>query len=197
LIPIFSATAIVLGILFLAVPNLELVTATFFLAGYFLGVRDGVISAVLGEFVYSLLNPLGTASPPLLTAQIIGMATVAFVGGTVATKNQPSSFYTQSNSEGTFSITFKHNSQISFNKKKVFFFGFLGFTLTLFFDGLTTISFLLFAGLTGTKFIVSIFYGLYFYLIHIGINTLIFALIIPILIPIIHHRLSMPDKSLI
>ena len=72
-IAIFAALAVALGLLFLSVPNLELVTATFFLAGYFLGRRNGITAAVLGEFTFSLLNPLGIASPPLMAAQIAGI----------------------------------------------------------------------------------------------------------------------------
>jgi hypothetical protein len=173
LISSFSALAVALGLTFLAIPNFELVTITFFLAGYFLGARDGVISAILGEFVYSLLNPLGTAAPPLLIAQILGMAIIAFCGSLAARK----------------SLKLSENPKTNFQLTKAFYFGAFGLILTLLFDLLTTVSFLLFSGLSFTKFIASLIYGMYFYLVHIGMNTLIFAILLPIIVPIIKNKL--------
>ena len=175
LISSFSALAVALGLAFLAVPNFELVTITFFLAGYFLGVRDGVISAILGEFVYSLLNPLGTAAPPLLITQILAMAIIAFCGSVAA--------------KSSFKHSDNQNKKTKFQITYAIYFGAFGFILTLLFDLLTTVSFLLFSGLSFTKFIASLIYGMYFYLVHIGMNTLIFAILLPIIIPIIKNKL--------
>lgn len=177
LIASFAALAVALGLAFLAVPNFELVTTTFFLAGYFLGTRDGVASAILGEFVYSLLNPLGSAAPPLLIAQILGMAIIAFCGS-LAAKNR------------IVILSENRENSTKLNLTQAVYFGVFGMVLTLLFDFFTTVSFLLFSGLSFTKFLASLIYGMYFYLIHIGMNTLIFALLLPVIIPIIKDRLS-------
>lgn len=175
LIASFSALAVALGLAFLTVPNFELVTITFFLAGYFLGTRAGILAAVMGEFVYSLLNPLGTAAPPLLIAQLFGMAIVAFCGS-LAAQNRFKTFNKQDN-ESKFQIIW------------AIYFGLFGLILTMVFDLLTTISFLIFSGLSFTKFITSLIYGMYFYLVHIGMNTLMFAILLPLIIPIIKNKL--------
>lgn len=179
-IAIFASVAAALGLTFLAIPNLELVTTTFFLAGYFLGARDGMIAAVLGEFIYSLLNPMGSASPPLLAAQLIGMAVVAFAGSQVA-KYRFFQIFNQQNGQTKKKPRFQIRTVVSL--------GFIGLILTFIFDVLTTISFLIFMGLTVSKFIASLFFGFYFYLAHLATNTLIFAILLPLLIPVLRDRL--------
>ena len=183
LISIFAAVAAALGLAFLAIPNLELITVTFFLAGYFLGIRDGMISAVLGEFVYSTLNPMGSggAFPHILAAQLLGMAVAAFAGGIVA--------------KSRFLPNLKvPNGQIrktSFQIRTALFLGITGLIITLIFDTLTTVSFLLFIGPIITDVNTSLFYAIggYFFLIHIGSNTLTFAILLPILTPVLKDRL--------
>ena len=156
---VFVALAIALGWAFLYVPNIELVTATFFVAGYFLGPVRGMGVAVLGEFLYSLLNPLGAAPPPLMAAQIISMGLVALWGA----YSRP---------------LVKHFHSLL----KMVFFGFSGLILTFLFDLLTTFSFLVFAGLTKKTFLASVIYGLGFYLLHIISNFVIFTIVVPFLI---------------
>lgn len=162
-IALFIATIVAVGLLFLSVPNLELVTMTCFLAGYFLGTRDGVIAAGTGEAVFSILNPLGMAGVPLLVAQILGMSLTALVASLVARK-------------------WKVKADASATLSTALYFGGMGLLLTLTFDFLTTISFLVFAGFDPEKFLTSLVFGMYFYLTHVGLNTLIFALVLPVTI---------------
>ena len=185
-ISIFAAVAATLGLTFLAIPNLELVTATFFLAGYFLGSRDGMIAAVLGEFVYSLLNPMGSASPPLLVAQLIGMAVVAFAGSQAA-KYRFLQNFNQQNGQTPKKTRLQIRTVVSL--------GLIGLVLTFIFDMLTTISFFIFMGLTVSKFFASLLLGIHFYLVHIATNTLIFAVLIPLLIPVLRDRLPKMANS--
>lgn len=172
-ISLFSAAAVALGLILLPIPNLELVTSTFYLSGYFLGARNGVVAAVIGELLYSLLNPLGTATPPLLAAQILGMA-LAACAGALTEKYE------------------KHRrmtSDLPYCFRRIFLYSLCGFSITIIFDLLTTLSFLLFAGLSGAKLLASLVYGLYFYLTHILLNTLIFALVLPGTIEFLRQKL--------
>lgn len=153
---VFVALAISLGWAFLYIPNIELITATFFIAGYFLGPARGIAVAVVGEFLYSLLNPLGAAPPPLMAAQIFSMSLVAFWGG-----------YSR--------LLIRHLNRFF----KMVYFGFSGLILTFLFDLLTTLSFLAFAGLTKRTFLASLIYGLGFYLLHIIGNFIIFLIVVP------------------
>ena len=161
---IFVAITIVLGLIFLTIPNVEMVTASIFLAGYLLGSKKGAIVGVVAEFLYSVLNPYGIAAPPLLIAQIISMSIVGYFGGIA------------------YILTSKTKKQLITSIQ----FGTFGFILTLLFDFLTTISFAIFMADTQKKIfasiISSIIYGLPFYITHILANTLIFAIIVPLLI---------------
>jgi len=170
---LFAALAVALGYALVSVPNLELVTLVFFLSGFFLGPLSGVVTAAVGEFLYSTFNPLGAAPFPILLAQILGMSLVAAAGGLSA--HFLRSFF------GDFAEIKRIRT-----RRWIFFlglyFGALGFLLTLSYDFLTTLTPLLFSGLTLQKLIGSIVYGMGFYVAHIGLNTLIFALLGPIVV---------------
>jgi len=169
---VFVALAIALGWAFLYIPNIELITATFFIAGYFLGPTRGIGVAIVGEFLYSLLNPLGAAPPPLMAAQIFSMGLVAFWGG--------------------FSRSWIRHLPAFL---KMAFFGFSGLILTFLFDLLTTLSFLAFAGLNKNTFLASVIYGLGFYLLHMIGNFIIFLIVVPFSIQFLekHGRGFFPD----
>ncbi|MBD3288533.1 ECF transporter S component [candidate division KSB1 bacterium] len=160
----FIATIIVFGYLFLTIPNIELVTVTIFLAGYLLGMKKGIIVGVIAEFLFSLLNPMGMAAPPLLLAQVLSMGIVGAVGGFI---------YTISHQKGNLWL-------------KIAQFAILGFLLTTMFDALTTVSFSVFMAETKKKILAatisSLIYGMPFYLTHILANTVIFALGLPVMI---------------
>ncbi len=156
---VFAAIAVALGLSLVGIPNVELVTATFFTAGYFLGVKRGLATALVGEFLFSLLNPFGVAPPPLLAAQLLGMALAAVAGATLG-RRLP----------GVSPVP------------KMLLFGGLGLVVTFCFDLLTTISFLIFAGLTKATLLASLVYGLGFYVLHLVSNTAIFALFLPFIL---------------
>ncbi|NOY76569.1 MAG: ECF transporter S component [Calditrichaeota bacterium] len=171
---VFVALAIALGWAFLYIPNIELITATFFIAGYFLGPARGIGVAVVGEFLYSLLNPLGAAPPPLMAAQIISMGLVAFWGG--------------------FSRPWVRRLPVF---PKMLFLGFSGLVLTFLYDLFTTLSFLAFAGLNKTTFLASVIYGLGFYVLHIIGNFIIFLVVVPFSIQFLekHGQGFFPDPQ--
>ena len=156
-----TAVGVILGYLFLSIPNVELVTATVFIAGFFLGPLFGVLVGVVTEFIYSALNPMGMAAPNLLLAQILGMALAGYAGGKV----QQNGWYKKS------------------PLVQIIIFGTAGFLITLLFDVLTTLSFVfILSGGDLNKILSSFFVGMTFYVIHITVNTVIFAVLVPILI---------------
>ncbi|KAA0224440.1 hypothetical protein KJ068_27050 [bacterium] len=153
---IFIALAIAGGLTLFAFPGVEVVTATVFLAGFMLGVMRGFIAGVIAEFLYTLFNPLGPAAPPLMIAQIAGMALSGLAGGFTAK---------------------------SFTKRfpPIPVFTALGIFLTLFFDLATTLAFGLTIKQTFSGFLAALTIGAPIYLTHLATNTLIFSVLVPIL----------------
>jgi uncharacterized membrane protein len=160
---ILTALAVAVGYAFLTIPNVEFLTATLFISGFILGPAHGAAVGLLAEFIFSLFNPLGTAAPPVLAAQVISMGIVGCAGGLVR------------------GLTLSGAMQCVI-------FAAIGFSLTLLFDALTTLSFALFvSGLNATKILASFIYGMAFYIVHLGINTLIFASVVPLVLSRLHH----------
>ena len=160
---IFIASIIAVGLLFIEIPNVEMVTATIFLAGYALGSQKGLIVAIFGELLFSLLNPFGAPSPPLLVAQLISMGLAGYAGG----------------------VLYQLNRRIPALFKKSVQLGVAGLLLTAFYDFATTFSFAIVLAETPRKIFAStisvLLMGLPFTIIHIIGNTLVFAIILPLL----------------
>ena len=158
LIGLFSAFAVAMGYVFIYIPNVELITAVVFIAGFLLGPKSGLFVGLLAEGIYSLLNPFGAPTPPLFAAQLISFGFNGFLGGILGKK-------------------------IDFSQKWHYLLsGFAGFSLTVIYAVLTTLSFILFAR-TGTEgFISSILTGIGYYIAHLVSNFLIFTLLVPLLI---------------
>lgn len=161
---IYIAVIIAVGLLFIQIPNVEMITATIFTAGYLLGAKKGLLVALSGELIFSLLNPFGAPNPPLLLAQLISMGLVGYAGSLLYRMNKyVPSFFTRS-------------LQL----------GIAGFILTLIYDLLTTFSFAIILAETPTQIFATtlsgLVMGLPFTFIHLAGNTLIFAIIIPILL---------------
>jgi len=155
---LFVALGLTFGFILLYIPNVEMITATIFISGYLMGTKEGVIVGSVTEALYSLFNPLGTAPPPLLFAQVISMGFAGYLGGILRSRN--------------YSINSMYYIRL----------GLAGFLSTVIFAVLTTSSFVLLMGLSFRELIGSFIYGLGFYIIHIISNTLIFLTIVPILL---------------
>jgi len=159
-----TAVCVVLGYIFIAVPNLEMITAGIFISGVLLGPGYGIIIGCIAETIFSLFNPMGAPLPPVLAAQTVSMALVGLAGGLCSRIFINVDFFKRSN-------LLKH-----------FLLAFLGITLTLVFDLLTNLSFVYIAGITGKPLFLYLLAGLAFSVFHIASNTLIFTLIVPIII---------------
>jgi hypothetical protein len=158
LMGLFISAGVSLGFALAQIPNVELITTTIFLSGYFLGLKEGVLVGICTEGLYSLLSPFGLAAPPLFLAQIISMGFAGFAGA----------------------VFRKHRSTIKIVPPIQL--GFVGFGITLLFAVLTTLSFVLFIELSARQFVGSFIYGMGFYLTHLISNTLIFIILVPVII---------------
>ncbi len=156
LMAIFIALAIAGGLVLAQFPNIELVTVVIFLSGLMLGATRGFVVGAVAEFLYSFFNPYGVAAPPLLIAQVISMAFAGVAGGLL-------------------------RFLVDRHLPPVWLLGVIGFSLTFVFDLLTTVSITLFTGTGIAGFWAAAVLGLYFYIAHQVSNTLIFALLLPVL----------------
>lgn len=158
LIGICIALAIAVGYAFLLIPNIEMITATIFIAGYLLGQRNGIFIGITAEALFSLTNPYGIPSPPLFFAQIISMGFTGFLGALLS------------------------RPKISNNLKTYFIFACAGVLTTLFFSFCTNLAFILSMGFHLNKFFSTMLTGIHFYIIHIASNMIIFFSIVPLII---------------
>lgn len=63
------------------IPNLELMTLSTFVGGAALGSGQGALAGAFAMGIFSLLNPLGPAPPPVFAAQVIGFGMLGAAGG--------------------------------------------------------------------------------------------------------------------
>lgn len=157
-----TAVCIVLGYLFLPVPNLEMITAGIFLSGVWMGPLYGLFIGLTAEAIYSISNPMGFPPPPLLAAQVVAMALVGWAGGLMRGALGHARFFSSRNwsIHLTLAIT--------------------GIILTALFDVLTNLSFPLAAGFNAEQIRLALLMGIPFAALHISVNALIFALVIPV-----------------
>ncbi len=81
---VFMSLVAALGFLrqiLLPIPNFELISLGAFVAGAALGSAGGALCAAGAMSIYSGLNPLGPAPPPVFAAQVAGLAIFGAVGG--------------------------------------------------------------------------------------------------------------------
>lgn len=84
-----AALAVALHHLLAVVPNVELTSFTLFLAGWLLGPRLGILTAVVATLAFSLTSSYGMPAPPLLLAQCLGYASWSLVGAQLASLGRP------------------------------------------------------------------------------------------------------------
>ena len=156
-----TALAVTVGYLFAPVPNLELITAVIVAAGFLTGPGFGLLTGAAAMLIYSLFNSWGAPMPLLLLAQITGMALAGAVGGLLP--------------------PLRWLERPPMIRGALF--GLIGFVLTLVYDIMTTLSFapVLTGGDSG-KILAIFINGALFYGLHLLSNTLIFALLLPLLL---------------
>lgn len=175
LMAMFMALMVGSGWALAMVPNVEFITALAFTAGATLGPALGALTGAGGMFIFSATNPLGSglAFPVLLAAQVGSQAVVGLLGGIFSRV-------------AIDKLTrWPHRLTIAAA-------GLIG---TLIYDGLTSISFPLFAGAPTTEIIALLISGLVFTAIHQVSNTLIFFLLVPQLIRVSRKSRKQPSNQ--
>ncbi len=158
---LLTALCVVVGYLFLALPNLELFTTAVFISGFLVGARRGALVGATAAMLFSLFNPYGAPAPTLLAAQVMSMALTGAGGGAI----QRSGWLTLR------------------PWLRMLLFAATGLLLTLVYDILTTLSFaVLMAGGDMNKLWATFIAGMGFYGVHLAGNTLIFAVLAPALL---------------
>ncbi len=173
---ILAALSVAIGYLFLYIPNVEMITATVFISGVLTGPLLGLCIGLTAETLYSVFNPYGMPILPLLLAQVFCFGLIGWSGGVLRRKI------------------------ITCDWKCVLFSGAAGFVLTLVYDVLTTMSFIIVTFKLSLNKIVAVFStGMLFYLTHIGVNTLLFIIVVPViisrLVPHLPDYLQIVDKK--
>jgi len=156
---IFIALILGIGYALAFIPNVELITAMIFLAGVLMGFRRGIMIGIIGEFLFSALNPMGSGLlfPPLLLTQVLAMTLVSLSGATLR----------------HFVINFKPGL------KDILIIGGTGLGLTLIYDVFTSAAFPISAGFTFHETVATIIAGLAFSTVHLISNVLVFVLLVP------------------
>lgn len=152
-----TAMAVALGYALAGIPNVELVTATIFLAGFLLGPGYGAAVGFSAELIYTTFNPYGMAALPVMLAQVLGMTVAGLAGAAFPVLLRGREFRTV-----------------------IVLCAAAGFLLTLQFDLLTTLATALVLGFSLDAVKAMLVFGGVFYATHLLSNTLIFAFGLPI-----------------
>lgn len=158
LLGLFIGLAVGVGYLLAGVPGVELMTLVTALAGLSLGARSGALVGALAALVYSVGSPYGVPLPPILAAQVLGMAAAGVLGGLLAVP-----LARTGSLRGTALLA-----------------GCGGAAAAIFFDVITNLAIALaydtplaaVAAMAATMF-----------LIHLAVNTAVFAVVVPAALP--------------
>jgi len=157
---IFIALILGVGYALAFVPNVELVTTMIFLAGVLMRLKRGLLVGILGEFLFSALNPIGSGLlfPPMLIAQIAAMTVVCLTGALLR----------------NYILNWKTSLS------NIILIGVIGLLLTLFYDILVSAAYPLSAGFKLRETVATIIAGLAFSIIHLISNTAVFIVLVPV-----------------
>jgi len=164
LLGLFAGTCIGLGYLLSGVPNVELMSLVAVLSGVVLGSRYGLVCGSIAATVYSLGSPYGVPMPLILGAQVVGLGVAGAVGG-------PSG------------RTIRRLQRAGRIRAALVAAALTGLVVTLVFDLLTNLAIV---GAFDLEPMVVLVGAVPFFLIHGGVNTVVFALLLPELV----HRMS-------
>lgn len=155
---LLSSLAVALGFLFMAVPNVEMITLVVFVAGGLLGVRAGALVGIVSMLIYSVANPMGAAVPLVTVSQAVGQGVVGAAGAAGPAVRR------LSKRRAVRSLVFAG----------------LGVVLTLQYDLLTNLALGVSLGTVGPV----VFAGLVFSVVHFVSNAIIFFLLTDLLLSV-------------
>ncbi len=170
LLGLFAGTAVGAGYLLAGIPNVELMSLVIALSGAVLGPVAGPLCGVLSGTIYSLGNPYGPPPPVLLAAQMLGHGLTGFLGW----------FFGRQILQAGKKAGFIRISLLAATS---------GFAGTFFYQVFTNLAIVLMAPDADPRIILA---GMiYFALVHIGVNTILFFLFFPHLV----RRLAQAGQS--
>ncbi len=79
-VAIFSALAYAAALASIYIPNVSLSFIVIFASGALFGLKTGLMVGGLGEFLWTVFNPLGMAPAPIICAQVAAMMLVGGLG---------------------------------------------------------------------------------------------------------------------
>lgn len=82
-VALFSALAYVFALASVYIPNVSFIFIVVFAAGVLYGLNAGLMVGGIGEFMWTVFNPLGMAPMSTTVAQIIGMMLVGAMGASL------------------------------------------------------------------------------------------------------------------
>lgn len=156
----FVAVGVALGYLLAPVPNVELVTATCFCAGYLLGFGTGVLCSMLIEVLFAGFHPMGSSVGITLVAQTLGMMGAGALGALCS----PVSRRTKDAVRVSLVVLF-------------------GLASTVWFELLTNLAFPVAAGFSFEQTLASFVLAIPFSGIHIASNIIVFMVVVAPLLP--------------
>lgn len=171
LMSLWTGLIVTVGMVFALIPNIELILLTAFLGGIALGPRRGLIVAVVGEGIFSALNPVGSGLgfPVLYAFQIVSVGFCGFMGGALATLL----------------------ARIQRSWMASLFMGGMGLFLTLFYDMLTALSFPISSGMVSGTLWATLTTGMVFFATHVVANTILFGTFGPGMVHLVNRQLKM------
>ncbi|MEN8006424.1 MAG: ECF transporter S component [Candidatus Krumholzibacteriota bacterium] len=165
LLGLFTGTSVGVGYLLAGVPNVELMTLVIALAGAVLGPRKGFLAGALAAAIYSLGSPYGLPHPLLLLAQICGLGLAGVIGNLGS--RQLAGALRQGGRMTALILAAA-----------------TGFSATLVYDLFTNLAIVQAFELSAAVVLAG---AIPFFLIHAGVNTAIFTVLMPVLLPRLAH----------
>lgn len=162
------AVGVASGYLLIAIPNVELITASVALAGWMLGPGAGVFVGVVTMALYGAINAFGLPYPPVWLAQMLGMAGAGFLFGHL-----------------------RHALARTSGGHRMLACALLGLVITLWYDLLTNLAFPFATGVPVTSWWPYLVAGLPFLATHVISNTVIFAILVPTAWSRVGHRYAL------
>ena len=151
---IMSALALVGNYILVAIPNVELGSGVLFVTAYLFGLPMGVWCVLVVSIIFAFFNPWGPFIPTIWLAQIVGWIFMVLAG---------------------YLLSRQYRNAV-WTKSRYFEIAVVGAVVTLFFDLVTTLGYVLWFGV---PYFLAVISGLPFIVIHVISNAIIFPAIIP------------------
>jgi len=186
---VLVALSVTLGLLLVSVPNVELLTFSIFVSGAVLGRSAGALVGALSWAVFSAVNPMGTGLgfPPMFVAQIVSGAITGFAGGVSAPLWRVASARATGTTEREGAAGTPQGAGAvrprAHRVALVALAAALGLTITVVYQGAVILGLAIASPELRTGVMAAIASNAFFSAVHVVSNTIVFAVLGPIVIP--------------